>query len=57
MRWIGLLALIAYVLIIMLTVRERGGWRNTRQKEKIQVLCSGGLPDWRCNHLIQEGNE
>ena len=56
MRWIGLLALIAYILIIMLTVRERGGWRNTRQKEKIQVLCSGGMPDWRCNHLIQEGN-
>jgi len=47
-KWIiGVLLVTAYVLIIMLAVKERGGFRkNPVESNKIE--CSGGLPDWRC---------
>lgn len=47
MKWfVGVLLVTAYVLVIALAVKERGGFKKEPEM-KIEA-CSGGLPDWRC---------
>ena len=47
MKWlVGVLLITAYVLIIMLAVKERGGFK--KEDPPVKVECSGGLPDYKC---------
>tara|TARA_E500000331_G_scaffold132870_2_gene129965 strand:- start:17484 stop:17624 length:141 start_codon:yes stop_codon:yes gene_type:complete len=45
-KWfIGVLLITAYTLIVLLAVKEKGGFQK---KPPVKVECSGGLPDYKC---------
>ncbi len=46
MKWlVGVLLVTAYVLVILLAVKEGGGFE---EDPPVKVECSGGLPDYKC---------